>query len=286
MDVGIGLPATVPGVDGKTLVEWARRSDEAGFSTLGTIDRLVYPSYEPLAALAAAAAVTQRTRLTTSILIAPLRVNAALLAKQAATLDDLSGGRLTLGVAIGQREDDYEASGIETGSRGAMLDSQLQELKRVWSGEERGIAGPIGPPARNGGPELIVGGTVEASFDRAARHAKGWMMGGGAPDQFRDMAQKVREAWSRASRDESPRLISLAYFVLGEGAREAADSYIHDYYEYLGDVADAIAQSVAVDEGMVAQYLEAFSAAGCDELILFPCSTRLDQVDLLARAAL
>src|SRR5918911_4889616 len=118
MDVGIGLPATIPGVQREQLIEWARRAEAREFSSLGTIDRIVYPNYEPLIALAAAAAVTERIGLTTSILIAPLRVNAALLAKQAATLDHLSNGRLVLGLAVGGREDDYGASGVDFHTRG------------------------------------------------------------------------------------------------------------------------------------------------------------------------
>src|SRR5579872_3103060 len=123
MDVGVGLPATIPGVAGPAIVAWARRGEERGFASLGTIDRLVYGNHEPLTALAAAAAVTERARLTTAILIAPLRSNAALLAKQAATVDSLSGGRLVLGMAVGGREDDYAASGVDFHRRGRLLDT-------------------------------------------------------------------------------------------------------------------------------------------------------------------
>src|SRR5512132_864426 len=113
MDIGIGLPNAVPRVDRAGIVEWARRAEQAGFSSLGTIDRIVYPNYESLIALAAAAAVTERIRLATDILIAPLRSNTALLAKQAATIDQLSRGRLVLGLAPGGRQDDYEVSGLD-----------------------------------------------------------------------------------------------------------------------------------------------------------------------------
>jgi len=113
MNVGIGLPATIAGVQPEQLLEWARRAERRGFSTLGTIDRLVYGNYEPLIALAAAAAVTERIRLVTSILIAPYRRNGAQLAKEALSVDRLSGGRLVFGVAVGGREDDYEASGAD-----------------------------------------------------------------------------------------------------------------------------------------------------------------------------
>ncbi len=285
MEVGIGLPNTIPGTEGRALVEWARRADEAGFSTLGTIGRLVYPNYDDLIALAAAAAVTERIRLTTSILIAPLHANTALLAKQTASLDRLSGGRLVLAVGLGGRDDDFEGSGLSTARRGRRLDEQLEELKRIWSGEERGYAGAIGPaPAREGGPELIVGGHGEAAFRRVARFGDGWIMGGGTPETFSQMAGAVDQAWQAAGRSGRPRKLSLAYFALGPSAREQADSYLKHYYAWLGDFAEQIAGGAAVSEEMVRGYVADFEQSGCDELILIPCSSELDQVALLAEA--
>ncbi|MGH2947177.1 MAG: LLM class flavin-dependent oxidoreductase, partial [Solirubrobacteraceae bacterium] len=163
MDIGIGLPNSVRGVGRAGIVEWARRAEAAGFSSLGTIDRIVYPNYESLIALAAAAAVTERIRLVTDILLAPLRTNAALLAKQAATLDNLSDGRLVLGLAPGAREDDYRVSGADFRSRGRAFDTQLEELGRLWKGE-----GGVGPaPARGDRPALLVGGATAMAFRRA-----------------------------------------------------------------------------------------------------------------------
>src|SRR5207244_6217793 len=118
MDIGIGLPNAVRGVDRRGIVDWAQRAEDAGFSTLGTIDRIVYPNYESLIALAAAAAVTERIGLATDILIAPLRRSTALLAKQAATIDNLSGGRMVLGLAVGGRADDFDAVGADFHTRG------------------------------------------------------------------------------------------------------------------------------------------------------------------------
>src|SRR5919106_608339 len=126
MDVGIGLPNAVPGVDRAGTVDWARRAEEAGFASLGTIGRIAFPNYEELISLAAAAAVTERIRLTTDILLAPLHSNTALLAKQAATLHSLSSGRLVLGLAPGGREDDYEVAEVDFGERGATFDQQLE----------------------------------------------------------------------------------------------------------------------------------------------------------------
>lgn len=282
MDVGIGLPTTVPGVEREQLLEWARRAEARGFSSLGTIDRIVYPNYEPLIALAAAAAVTERIRLATTILIAPYRVNGVLLAKQAATLDHLSNGRLVFGVAVGGREDDYAASGVDIQARGATMDRMLEEWQRVWAGEEFGTAGGIGPRSR---PTLIIGGAVDAAFERVARYADGWIMGGGTPDMFRDGAAKLEAAWRAAGREGKPRTMALAYFALGDGAEEAAGRYLKHYYAWLGEYADAIAASAATDAETVAQYIQGFADAGCDELVPFPSSTDPEQVDLLADAA-
>src|SRR4051794_15461227 len=158
MDIGIGLPNAVRGVDRRGIVEWAQRAEDAGFSTLGTIDRVVYSNYESLIALAAAAAVTERIGLATDILIAPLRRSTALLAKQAATIDHLSGGRLVLGLAVGGRPDDFEAVGADFSARGRTFDSQLDELAKTWRGETGG--GPA--PANGTRPTLMIGATASA----------------------------------------------------------------------------------------------------------------------------
>src|ERR1700693_513544 len=153
MDVGIGLPNAVRGVDRRGIVEWAQRAEAAGFSSLGTIDRIAYANYESLISLAAAAAVTERIRLVTDILIAPLRNNTALFAKQTATLDSLSGGRLVLGLAVGVRPDDYELSGVDFHSRGRAFDRQLSELRELWAGDA------VGPDPANGQrPGPLIGG--------------------------------------------------------------------------------------------------------------------------------
>lgn len=285
MDVGIGLPNTVPGTDGKQLTEWARRSEAAGFSTLGTIDRIVYPNIEPLTALSAAAAVTERIGLATSILIAPIRLNTALLAKQAASVQRLSGGRVTLGIAVGGREDDYEASGAEFEGRGAVFEEQLRRLTEIWAASS-GAGSTIGPDVAADPPELIVGGSVDATFRRAAEHADGWIMGGGTPETFAAEKEKLDAAWSEAGREGKPRTLALAYFALGESGEADANAYLTDYYAWLGDHAQAVADSAAKDEETVRAYIEAFAGAGCDELILFPASSDPAQVELLASAGL
>jgi alkanesulfonate monooxygenase SsuD/methylene tetrahydromethanopterin reductase-like flavin-dependent oxidoreductase (luciferase family) len=282
MEIGIGLPSTIPGIDGDSLLDAARRSDEAGFSTLGTIDRLVYPNYDSLIALAAAAAATERIGLTTAILIAPLR-NTVALAKQGATIDNLSNGRLTLGLAVGGREDDFEAAGVDFGRRGRRFEGQLEEMTAIWAGERKGFAGPVGPAPARHRPGLVIGGTVDAAFERAARFGDGWIAGGGGPDAFAEGARKIDEAWRRAGRDGSPRKMALHYFALGPSAEDDARAYLGDYYAVLGEeIANAIVGSAATSQSEVKQIVSAFEAKGCDELILFPCSKDPAEVDRLA----
>jgi alkanesulfonate monooxygenase SsuD/methylene tetrahydromethanopterin reductase-like flavin-dependent oxidoreductase (luciferase family) len=282
MKVGVGLPNAVRGVDRAGIVEWARRSEQAGFSSLGTIDRVVYPNYESLIALAAAAAVTERIRLLTDILIAPLRSNNALLAKQAATIDSLSGGRLTLGVAVGGREDDYRVSNVDFSRRGRIFDQQLEDLTAIWKGQ-RGI-GP--EPGRDGGPELLIGGTSDVAFRRAARYGDGWTLGGGTPEAFAEALGKLNDAWNQAGRDGKPRTMALFYFALGENAERQATESLGDYYGFLGDYAQQIVAGAAKDAETVKRYLAAFERVGADEVVCFPTSSDVAQVDLLAEAAL
>lgn len=166
MNVGIGLPIGDP----TTLLTWARRADAGPFSTLGLLDRLVYHNPEPLVALAILAGATSRIRVQTEVLLAPLR-DTSLLAKQAATLDRMTGGRLVLGLGIGGRDDDHQVTGIDKRTRGRRLDEQMAVMRRLWSGEPyRDGVGPIGPaPARPGGPEVLFGGFKPVALERVAR---------------------------------------------------------------------------------------------------------------------
>jgi alkanesulfonate monooxygenase SsuD/methylene tetrahydromethanopterin reductase-like flavin-dependent oxidoreductase (luciferase family) len=279
MDVGIGLPNAVPGTSGEQLVEWARRAESRGFSCLGTIDRIRYENYEPLTALAAAAAVTERIELATTVLLAPLRTNTIELAKQALSVHALSGGRMTLGLGLGGRDDDYEISGIETKGRGKRFDSILERIQEVWAGDEVG-------PSLAGAPRLIVGGHADASFVRAASFGSaGWIAAGSGPEQYAEGAKKAKAAWSEAGRDGEPHLMALAYFSLGESAEEDARASLGDYYSWLGEeVAEMIVAGAAKDADAVGQAVAAYEEAGCDELVMFPSSGDPGQVDLLAEA--
>jgi alkanesulfonate monooxygenase SsuD/methylene tetrahydromethanopterin reductase-like flavin-dependent oxidoreductase (luciferase family) len=284
--IGIGLPTTIPGATGEQVIEWAKRADTAGFSSLGTIDRIVYSNYEPLTALAAAGAVTGRIRLVTSILIAPSRPSAAVLAKEAATVHALSGGRLVLGMAPGGREDDFTAAGVSFEGRGRRFDRMLDEMKRLWAGEERGHAGGVGPDVSDNPPRIVVGGQVDAAFRRAAKYGDGYIIGTVPPEYFPPAIEKLEAAWAAEGREGRPRKMSLAYFSLDDDPDAEVRRSIGAYYAFAGEYAEMLIAGAAKGEEEVKERVRAFEAVGCDELIMCPTSSDPGQVDRLAAAVL
>ncbi len=276
MRIGVGLPNGIPGTDGQLIIEWARRADAGPFSSLGVVDRLVYDSYEPLTTLAATAAVTRRVRLVTTIVIGLLH-NTAMLAKVAATLDALSGGRLVLGLAVGARKEDYDAAGIDYHARGRRLAEQLATLRSLW---EDGSLGP--QAARRDGPALLLGGLSDSGFARMARYADGYIHGGGPPKAFARAADKARAAWLDAARPGKPQLWAQGYFALGDDAAQAGMRYLRDYYAFTGPFAERIAAGLLTTPQAIAQFVRGYEGAGCDELVLFPTAPDLGQLEQLA----
>jgi alkanesulfonate monooxygenase SsuD/methylene tetrahydromethanopterin reductase-like flavin-dependent oxidoreductase (luciferase family) len=267
MNVGVGLPTTTPGTDGAMVLEWARRADAGPVSSLAVLDRVVYDCLDPFAALAAAAAVTARARLATMIAIGPLRAT-ALLAKQAASVHALSGRRLTLGLAIGARIEDYEAAGIDHRGRGGRLSEQLAYL-RGGIDEDR-----IGP-AREG-IELLVGGASGQAFSRMARYADGYAHGGGPPRAFAGAAARAHAAWRDLGRPGRPRLWGQGYFALGDVER--GNAYLRDYYAFTGPFAERVVAANLTSAKAVKDFLRGYEEAGCDELVL--CRTTADAAEL------
>jgi alkanesulfonate monooxygenase SsuD/methylene tetrahydromethanopterin reductase-like flavin-dependent oxidoreductase (luciferase family) len=271
MNVGVGLPTTTPGTDGAMVLEWARRADAGPFSSLAVLDRVVYDCLDPFAALAAAAAVTARVRLATMIAIGPLRAT-ALLAKQAASVHALSGRRLTLGLAVGARIEDYEAAGIEHRGRGRRLSEQLAYL-RGGIDEDR-----VGP-ARDG-IELLVGGASGQAFSRMARYAEGYAHGGGPPRAFAGAAARANAAWRDLGRPGRPRLWGQGYFALGEVER--GNAYLRDYYAFTGPFAERVVAANLTSARAIKDFLRGYEEAGCDELVLFPTTADSAELDRLA----
>ena len=274
MKVGIGLPTTISGRDGDLVIEWARRAEGAGFASLGVIDRVAYDAWEPLASLAGAAAVTRKVRLVSMVMIGPIH-NTALLARQAATVDVLSHGRLTLGLGIGARQDDYQASGVDPTNRGSALTSQLARLRDHW---EDTTVGPV--PFQAGGPDLLVGGASGPALLRMARLADGYVHSGGPARSFASATLRAKAAWEDVERPGSPQLWAQAYFGLGDP--DQGDAYLRDYYAFTGSFAQKVVDANLRNPLQVRDYLRSYEEAGCEHLVLLPTVAELDEVDRLA----
>jgi alkanesulfonate monooxygenase SsuD/methylene tetrahydromethanopterin reductase-like flavin-dependent oxidoreductase (luciferase family) len=284
MEVGIGLPNAVRGASGTVFPDWARRAEERSFSTLSTIDRIAYPSYDSLISLSVAAGATERIRLVTGVLLGPL-YPPVLLARASASLAAISGGRLTLGIAVGGRGDDFEASERPLDTRGRDFDAELELLHRIWAGEPvKGSPEPIGPRPPGGRVPILLGGNTEAAVRRAVRWGEGWIAGGGPPAMAAPMFDRVRAAWKEANREGEPRFGALAYFALGdEAARVGAENLKH-YYGFLGEYAQMVADTMLTSEKAIRDALRGFEEVGVTELYLNPAAASLDQVDRLADA--
>lgn len=301
--LGIGLPAMIPGVDPELIARWAERAEAGPFHSLATGELLTSAAYDPLLALTAAAAVTHRVRLLTNVIVLPLHP-AGVIAKQAASLDNLSGGRLLLGIGVGARKPvlklpsdesppdadlpDFTAAPARAEGRYEHFEAQIAYMRRIWAGEavaEGGLG--VGPPPRTpGGPELIVGGFAPSFLKRSVAWADGLTTFGLVPDVER-MAQDfavMREAWRAAGRDDEPRLMASHFFALGPDAEAGARNYVARHYAHLvGEDNRRLAGAITTtnDTG-VRDVFRALVDAGATDVIPIPMLASLDQVDRLA----
>lgn len=278
MDVGLNLPVMAPGLDRNLLQAWCRGIDEGPFSSLAVGERINFPNPEITVTLAAAAAWTTRVKLLYNVLVLPMHPEARA-AKQIATLDVLSGGRVVLGVGVGAREDDYAAVGAPWEGRLGRLERQVHQLRRLWAGEPAtgATTAPVEPhPVQAGGPPILMGALFPRAITRAAHFADGilgfsFTLANGELGYAFDGA---RAAWKAAGRRESPRLVTGCWFALGSGGREQMNAYLGRYLGFLGpSAADLIPLVPTVDAGALRDAVQRARDAGADEIVLAPTTT-------------
>jgi alkanesulfonate monooxygenase SsuD/methylene tetrahydromethanopterin reductase-like flavin-dependent oxidoreductase (luciferase family) len=291
MKLGIGLPNTMAHeIDRKLVLDWARLADEAGFDVLGTIDKPNFDSWDPLVTIAGVASVTERARLATSILVLPPR-NETLVAKQAAVVDQLSNGRLVLGLAQGGREDDFESFDVADAFKGrsAKFERQVNRIRDVWrnarqSDRDHGVLGP--PPVQDPGPPIWVGALTEKAMERAARVGDGFIFGTAGADFMKQMTPKVREAFAAQGKPDIE-VAGLAYVAVGDDAQAALEEGAHHVLRYYGQLWTEPENLIHHGPGQkIAEEVRAYAEAGVDTLILFAEVPRLDQVEQLAEHVL
>jgi alkanesulfonate monooxygenase SsuD/methylene tetrahydromethanopterin reductase-like flavin-dependent oxidoreductase (luciferase family) len=278
MQIGIGLPNQVRDVSATTIPPWAAQAEIAGFSTLATIGRYAYPGVSDTVALAAAAGATTTISLLSSVLLAPTWPG-ALLAKEIASIDGVSGGRLTLGVGAGGSRDEFTAAGHGFGDRGARFDSDLETYREIWAGKTVGT-GPY-PAVPSGARQvpLLFGGYAARALDRMARWGEGYIGAALPPAMTAPSFEAAKRAWREADRDGDPRLVVLAYFALGD--TEAGRANVQDFYRLAPkDMGDSVV--LATTRARIRQVIDEYTDLGLDEVIFVPATDDLDDVTRLA----
>lgn len=285
MDIGVSLPTMAAGYTRDTTLQWCAGIDAGPYSSISAGERITFRNQEMNVVNAAAAALTQRVRVFVNLVVLPMHP-VALIAKQIATLDVLSGGRVTLGVGVGGRGHDYRALGADTTARHQRLDDAVAELRRVWAGEPPfDSADPIGPDClQSGGPPILAGAMGPKALARAARWADG-VSGFALSASAAEMAGAVdaaRRAWHDAGRDEAPRVVSGCFYAIGvPEPRQVLQRFTYDYLEIFGaDMAEAMAAEAPVwSPDRLRRVIDDAAEAGVDELILVPATTDIACLD-------
>jgi probable F420-dependent oxidoreductase len=295
MRVGVALPAQVAGVQAQDVFEYAVRAERNGFDAVWVLDRLVYNSFAPVPLLAATAALTQRVTIGTCILLANL-YSPLLLAKELATIDRLSHGRLLLGVAAGGRDEDFHAAGVDTRKRGQRLEETVSLLRATWSGEAIHHGGEIftfdsaaiGPRPCQSPPPIWMGGRSDLALRRAVRIGDGYIIGRSGPAALQREIGRVTHAAQTIGRNPATfKTAALAFYNLSDavdGGLNAVETYLRAYYglpETLTPSRDTVYGPLA----QAADRIGEFVATGVDELILTPTSPDPTQLDRLSEAA-
>jgi alkanesulfonate monooxygenase SsuD/methylene tetrahydromethanopterin reductase-like flavin-dependent oxidoreductase (luciferase family) len=283
MKIGIGLPNQVRNVRACVIPDWASQAEQSGFSTLGTVGRVAYPGVMDTIALAAAAGATHTIGLISNVLLATVWPP-AILAKEVANIDGISGGRLSLGLGIGGRPDDFVVDGMGPRGLGRRLDHDLEVFHDIWIGKPVGGGENSAVPAGTREVPLLFGGFAPAALARMARWGQGYVGASLPAAAVAGSFEQARAAWSNAGRAGSPRLVAIAYFAVTEADR--ARGNIRDYYSIVPDMADAFVSNVLVSPAAIKEAVKAFEDIGSDELILNPALDDIQEVARLAETVL
>ncbi len=284
MQISMTLPTMLP--HGRAdLLAWCRTVDEGPFASLAVPERITYTSHSWVVQLAAAAALTERVRLWTTIVILPAH-DAVDTAKQLASVDVLCDGRLTVGVGVGGREHDYRAIGADMARRWERMDAQVATMRSIWAGEPpfegADAVGP--PPVQPGGPPLVAGVSGPKALARAACWAAGVDEGGTVfgvdAASAAATVERIRAAWRAAGRAHAPHISASLWYALGDGAEDRLRRYCYDYMRVFGDeVARRFAAAVGCHTtAALRSDLEGLESAGVDELFLVPTTTDIGEL--------
>ena len=292
MKIGMTLPVTEPGWNRDILLQWAEKIDTGPFSSLALGERVFFPSPELMTTLGACAVLTKRVKLVTTVVILPMH-NPVLTAKQLATVDVLSEGRLVVGVGTGGRAEDYLATGTDLSQkRIAVMASHVQTMREIWRGEyqQEGALRPVEPlPVQKNGPPVLAGVMGPKGLASAAQWADGvtGMSVAATADDAGKAMQMANGAWQQAGHTAAPHFNSAFWFATGESADQQMHTHLTRYFNWLDEGSrDAMAKHAGFKGSVsdLTERLKAFADTGMDEVLLIPTSIDPAEVDRAAEA--
>lgn len=285
MKLGVGLPNHIGGVSGSAVAQWARRAERRGFESIATIDRPIYPGVDPLIALATAVGATNDLTLVTNVLLAPL-YPVVPLTKQLSSLAHMSGGRLVVGLGVGNRRDDYASTGADFNRRGRILDEQVERMRRLFDGEPVADDTALCPAPVH--IPLLFGGRSAATLRRVITTGDGWAAGAVRHyDEQAKITERIRTGWHAADRSGRPYLQASVNFGLGSVEAVAAGrDHLARYYAFVPEYAEVNVADMVCSAGDARDTVRRYRELGFDRLLFHPTSAEIEQVDRLADAIL
>ena len=288
MKIGICLPYMKRDITRQTLIDWCKVIDQGPFSSLSCGERITDYTFEMRNVLAFAAARTERVRIVPSLYVLPMH-SAVLTAKEIATLDQLSNGRVTVTVGVGGREHDYRAVGADFSHRHERMDQQVEEMRRIWRGEPpfEGCA-EVGPrPVQKGGPTILAGSMGPKAIARASKWADGLysFSMNGSKKETDQMFNTGRQSWKESGRKTAPQLVGGFWYSLADDAESKLKSYVYDYLKVLGDgMANGVAASMTrFTPDTILQAIRDIEASGADEIFLVPATAEISELERLIK---
>ena len=287
--------------DAQALVEFGVRMEELGYDSLWVWDHILlgvdphFPIIDALSLLTAVAARTKTIKLGTGILVHPLR-NPLILAKQLSSMDQLSQGRLILGLASGWYEREFDAIGVPFNKRGKIMDENLEIMTRLW--QEDVVNGEVGPynmrssvmfpkPFQQPRPPILIGGYVDRVLKRSAVKGDGWLTYFYTPEGFTKSWNKIVEFAEEADKDPATLLNCNQLPIMVGDSRAAVETPMNEWLNSEWDFAswsDSTIDSAIMGtvEDCVEQ-LQAHIDVGVQKLIFVPYKYEPDQVEVIAK---
>ena len=280
MNIGMTLPVMEPGLTRDNLYEWTNQIDKGPWSSIALGERIVFDNPEFISMLSAVAAWTKKVEIISTVSVLSMH-DPVLSAKQFATIDMLSEGRLTVGVGVGGRQEDYEAIGSDwKNHRWKKVSEYSKIMQSIWASEFEQDIGP--KPVQAKGPKILAGAIGPKALSMSADYASGiaGFSFNADIEEISDAAVRAREAFSIKGMKE-PRIVTSFWFAIGKDSRLQMQSHLKRYLAWMGK---EIAENLAANAGFcgsiedLSRLIKQVKECGVDDLLLVPTSKDLKQV--------